>query len=325
MPKEYASHQRLLESEAVDVTISVYRACAGGYVGGGHVHPALLDAAREALAEAKESGVVADGYVARCGDDIDLVLLHGAPGAGRPVALDVFGKAASAGSRLRQHQGNGGVKVGGTELSFLPRASEPVLCLFTNKAPAGAWNLLAYRTFADPFVTPGLVSDPALREGFGFVVEDVAGTQTRFDVPVDLYELLDALRRGAFVTSVHSRATGEIAATVSRGSDPMIAIRCEQPFPAVEDALEGFTAQASTMRVDGVLVPVSGNGDASARSVPRAMGLGFQVTPERLVGPRDLLGDAAFDDLRRVALAAARSARTSAVVAAPVREVASPL
>lgn len=312
----------------MDVTISVFRACAGGYVGGGHVHPALLDAAREALAQAKESGLVSDGYVARCGDDIDLVLLHGASQrsvSGRSVALDVFGKAASAGSRLRQHGGNGGVKVDGTELTFLPRPSEPVLCLFTNRAPAGAWNLLTYRTFADPFVTPGLVSDPVLREGFGFVVEDASGAEHGFDLPVDLYRLLGALRAGAFVTRVHSRATGEVAAAVSRGADPTITIRCEQHFPTVEDALEGFVSQAATARADGVLVPVSGNGDASVRSMPRAMGLGFQVSPERLVGPRDLLGDSAFDDLRRSALDAARSVRTAAVLTAPAQQVGSPL
>ena len=309
----------------MNVTISVFRACAGGYVGGGHVHPALLDAAREALAGAKESRSVADGFVARCGDDIDLVLLHPPSAEARSVALNVFGKAASAGSRLRQHGGNGGVKVDGAELSFLARPSEPVLCLFTNKAPAGAWNLLAYRMFADPFVTPSLVSDPAVREGFGFVVEDPSGNVvSRFDVPVDLYRLLGALRSG-FVTQVFSRATGELAAVVSRGADPMMAIRCERPFPTVEDALEGFVAQAATACADGVLVPVSGNGDASARSIPRAMGLGFQVTPDRLVGPRDLLGDAAFEDLRRTALAAARATRTSAVLTAPGREVPSTL
>ena len=297
-------------------------------MGGGHVHPALMDAAREALAEAKESGLVSDGYVARCGDDIDLVLLRGAsqrPASGRAVALDVFGKAASAGSRLRQHGGNGGVKVDGAELTFLPRPSEPVLCLFTNKAPAGAWNLLAYRMFADPFVTPGLVSDPVLREGFGFVVEDASGTERCFDLPVDLYRLLDVLRAGACVTRVHSQATGEVAAAASRGPDPMIAIRCEQHFPTVEDALEGFVSQAATARPDGVLVPVSGNGDASVRSMPRAMGLGFQVSPDRLVGPRDLLGDSAFDGLRRTALDTARWIRTAAMLAAPAREVDSPL
>lgn len=307
----------------MDVTIGVYRACAGGYVGGGHVHPALLDAAREALSEAKESGIVADGYIARCGDDIDLVLMRGPGGAagdGRAVALEVFGRAASAGARLRQHAGNGGVKHSGAELGLVPRPNEPVLCFFTNKASAGALNLLMYRAFADPFVTPGLVSDAALREGFRFVVGDVEGAERSFDVPSDLYRLLDALRAGATITRVLSRASGESAAVASSGPEPMLVVRGESPFPAVEDVLEAFVAQAGSLAGESMLVPVSGNGDASARSVPRVMGLGFQLTSDRLIGPRDLLGDAAFDDVRRTTLTAARSARSAAVIA-PSREV----
>ena len=84
-------------------TVSVYRACAGGYVGGGHVHPALLDAAREALAEAKESALVADGFVARCGDDIGLVLLHDEPAGStsiRTLVTDLFERAHAVGVRL---------------------------------------------------------------------------------------------------------------------------------------------------------------------------------------------------------------------------------
>jgi fructose 1,6-bisphosphatase len=58
--------------------------------------------------------------------------------------------------------------------------------------------------------------------------------------------------------------------------------------------------------------------------MPRAIGLGFQVMPDRLVGPRDLLGDAAFDDLRREALQSARIARSSAAILAG-DEVSSPI
>jgi fructose 1,6-bisphosphate aldolase/phosphatase len=296
----------------VDVKISVFRACAGGYVGAGHVHPALLDAAREALAEAKASGTVADGYIARCGDDIDLVLLQsaGRPGA-REVAHEVFARAASAGSRLHQHGGNGGVRIEGTELSFVPRPSEPVLCFFTNKVRAGTFNLDAYRIFADPFVTGGLVTDAALRDGFRFVVRTPSGVDDAFDLPDDLYRLLDALRSGGAITEVRARASGEIAAVVSGGRDPSIVMRCESPFPSVEDALESFATRPASIGPQSALVPVSANGDATARAIPRVVGLGFQVMPERLVGPRDLLGDNAFDDVRREAMAVARRTRSA--------------
>lgn len=291
----------------MEVKISTFRACVGGYVGGGHVHPALLDAARESLAEAKESGAVADGFVARCGDDIDLVLLHEGDGVSS-LAHGVFASAASAGARLRQH-GNGGIKPDGATLAFVPRPSEPVLCFFSNKTAPGAWNLLMYRMLADPFTTPGLVTDPGMREGFSFQ----AGPDT-FDLPADLYKLLAELRSGARISAARSRSSGEVAAVVSAGSDPALLIRCEPPFPSVEDVLEAFSADPSP------LVPVSANTDPSARSMPRAIGLGFQVTPERLIGPRDLLGDAAFDDLRRAAVADARRSRNGSLLreSAPV-------
>ncbi|HYZ91800.1 MAG TPA: fructose 1,6-bisphosphatase [Actinomycetota bacterium] len=287
--------------------MSAYRACVGGYVGGGHVHPALLDAARERLAAAKESGAVADGYVARCGDDIDLMLLHdGRSCDARSIARDVFGAAASAGSRLRQH-GNGGVEIDGVELSLAPRPSEPVLFFFSNRSVRGAWSLLAYRMLADPFVTPGLVGDAAMREGFRFTVRDPDGS---YDLPADLYRFLAAVGRGARTVEVRSRTTDEIAAVVSGGTDPVLVVRCESPFPGVEDALEAFSVEGSSMG----LAPVSANADSTTRSIPRAIGLGFQVTPERLVGPRDLLGDAAFEEQRREAVAAARRTRNGAAI-----------
>jgi fructose 1,6-bisphosphate aldolase/phosphatase len=293
-------------------TVSVYRACAGGYVGAGHVHPALLDAAREALAEAKESSLVADGFVARCGDDIGVVLLHDEPVGSPSIAelvRDLFDRAHSVGVRLAQFGVNGQpVGVDGAELALNVRTSEPLLCFFSDKAAAGSWNVHLYRAFADPFNTPGLVVDPALREGFRFTVTggDAAGV---FELPSDLYRFLAAAGDDAArVGSVASRSTGEVGALCSTGTDPVMIVRCGSPFPAVEEVLEAFTvpyAFGSTLSGLSPLVPVSVNGDASSRGVGRAIGLGFQVTPERLIGPRDLLGDGAFDDARRQAAAAA--------------------
>jgi fructose 1,6-bisphosphate aldolase/phosphatase len=289
-------------------TVSVFRACAGGYVGGGHVHPALLDAAREALAEAKQSSCVADGFVARCGDHIGVVLLHGEPAGSRSIGAlvsDLFERAHAVGVRLHQHGINGKrVPVEGAELEFETRDSEPILCFFSDKAEAGSWNIHLYRAFADPFNTPTLVTEPGSRDGFAF---DVSGTT--FDLPGDLYRFLAATGiDGGRVSGVRSRATGDLVAVASPGSDPVLVVRCGSPFPAVEEVLEAFTvpyALGTTLGGPSPLAPVSANGDASTRSVGRAIGLGFQVTPDRLVGPRDLLGDAAFDEARRQAASAA--------------------
>lgn len=289
-------------------------------MGSGQVHPALLDAAREGLAEAKEAGAVADGFVARCGDDVDLVLMHAGGGSSaRSTALRVLERAAAAGARLRQHGVNGGVELDGIELGLVPRPSEPVLCFFSNRAGSGALNVHLYRSFADPFVSTGLVTDPALSEGFRFVTRDRAGIEDAFDIPSDMYRLLASVREGACITRVDSRACGETAAVASHGRHPMLLVRSESPFPGVEDALEAFAVQGpiGSGGPQGPLVPVSANGDATARSMPRVIGLGFQVSPDRLIGPRDLLGDAAFDDVRREALAWARSARSAAVARRP--------
>ena len=292
-------------------TVSVFRACAGGYVGAGHVHPALLDAVREAVAEAKDASLIADGYVARCGDDIGLVLLHG-EGAGsdsvRSLATDAFERAADVGRRLHQHGVNGHApEIDGAEMSFTVRDSEPVLCFFADKAGPGAWNVHLYRMFGDPFNTPALVSDAATSKGFRFYSNGVSSGW--FDLPDDLYRFLGvAGQTGSCVREVRSRATDEVGAVASGGRDPVSIVRCGSPFPSVEEVLEAFAVPYALGASSGgpsPLVPVSANGDASTRSLGRAVGLGFQVAPDRLVGPRDLLGDAAFDDARRQAVTAA--------------------
>jgi fructose 1,6-bisphosphate aldolase/phosphatase len=296
----------------VMTTVSLYRACAGGYVGSGHVHPALLDAAREAVSEAKTSALVRDGFVARCGADIGLVLLHEEPAGSSSIAAlvrDVFDRAHAVGVRLAQFGVNGhALPVDGAELVLSARDSEPVLCFFSDKAGPGSWNVHLYRAFADPFNTPSLVTDAPTREGFA--VDVVGGDRPgRYALPGDLYRFLAAAgREGARVTKVISTATGHTAAVASTGPDPVLIVRCGSPFPAVEEVLEAFTvayAFGTTFGGPSPLVPVSANGDASSRSVGRAIGLGFQITTDRLIGPRDLLGDAAFDGVRRQAAAAA--------------------
>ncbi len=281
-------------------------------MGAGHVHPALLDAARESLAEAKTAGLVADGYVARCGDDIGLVLLHTeTPGSAsiKALAADVFDRAADVGRRLHQFGANGhSPDVDGVELGLDVRDSEPVLCFLSDKAGPGSWNVHLYRMFADPFNTPALVADSRLAEGFAFAAKNGL-PRHEFDLPADLYRFLALARSpGTSVVEVRSKATGEIAAVASSGKDPVLVVRCGSPFPSVEEVLEAFTipyAFGASAGGPSPLVPVSANGDASTRALGKAIGLGFQVAPDRLVGPRDLLGDSAFDQARREAVTAA--------------------
>jgi fructose 1,6-bisphosphate aldolase/phosphatase len=300
----------------MSVVVSIFKACAGGYVGAGGVHPALIDAARESLSQSRETGRVRDGFVARCGDDIALVLLHDDADAARTLAERAFEGAREVGVRLAQHaaKGDGRHEIESVELSLRPRSSEPVLCFLSDKAGPGAWNVHLYRMFGDPFNTPSLVTDPELAEGFRFEVGN--GERKAFDLPGELYAFLRAAgTEGRVVREVISRATGEVVAAASAGPDPAFIVRCEAPFPTVGEVLEAFAfpyAVAGWLGADACpLMPVSTNDEASSRSggPPRAIGLGFQVTDERLVGPRDLLGDAAFEDVRRQALSAAEYLR----------------
>ncbi len=288
----------------MDATLSVFTGCAGGYVGTGGVHPALIEAAREAMAGAKESGRIRDGFVARCGDDIGLVCLHAGPREALDAfALDVFGQARVVAVRLAQHgSDNGGMRIDRAELTLQPRRSEPVLVFLSDQCGPAAWNVYLYRMFADPFNTPSLVSDSSLSEGFRFWI----GQGESYELPEDLHVFLRAAgTEGRCVTRVVSRATGATVAVASDGADPVLIVRCEPPFPKVGEVLEAFAFPF--MASGSPLMPVSTNDESSSRSdgPPRAIGLGFQASLDRLIGPRDMLADPSFDDARRRARDAA--------------------
>lgn len=58
------------------VTISAIKADVGGFVGHSAVHPELLGEARRRVREAVRGGLLIDGSVNACGDDVNLVMTH---------------------------------------------------------------------------------------------------------------------------------------------------------------------------------------------------------------------------------------------------------
>ncbi len=58
------------------VTISAIKADIGGYVGNSAIHPDLADAALERVDAAIGAGLLIDGAVNSCGDDVNLVMTH---------------------------------------------------------------------------------------------------------------------------------------------------------------------------------------------------------------------------------------------------------
>ncbi len=90
-------------------------------------------------------------------------------------------------------------------------------CSWPPGARAGAWNFHLYKTFADPFTTPGLVSDPSMHDGFVFEVHDlVERRRALFRTPEESYGLLACIGAPSryVVEHVFSKE-GAIAASTS--------------------------------------------------------------------------------------------------------------
>ena len=318
-------------------TLSIIKADTGGWVGHSGVHPEMVAAARAAVDDAR-GRLLIDADVATCGDDLSLIMSH-AHGVDAPAvhrfAWDVFQRTTviakelglyGAGQDILSDAFSGnlrGMGPGYAELSYTERPSEPVLCFLADKTEPGAWNLPLYRMFADPFNTAGLIIDPKMHPGYLFEVFDLyKDKRIVFDCPADIYDLL--LFIGApsryVVHSVTSKTLGEVAAATSTQrlsliagryvgkDDPVMIVRCQSGLPAVGEALEPFSfphAVAGCMRGShhAPLMPVAIDDAHPTRfdGPPRVACLGYQVKDGRLVGPRDMFDDPAFDRTRQQA------------------------
>jgi fructose 1,6-bisphosphate aldolase/phosphatase len=320
------------------VTLSIIKADTGGWVGHSAVHPDQMSAAREHIAAAIRSGLLLDGQVASCGDDLALIMTH-THGADddhvHSFAWDVF-KATTevarslglygAGQDLLKDAFSGnlrGMGPGYAELEFEERPSEPVICFLADKTEPGAWNLPLYRMFADPFSSAGLVIDASMHAGFVFEVYDLyAEKRLEFSCPEESYDLLMYIGAPAryVVHSVRSRKLGTVAAATSTQrlsliagkyvgkDDPVMIVRCQSGFPAVGEVVEPFSqafSVAGCMRGShhAPLMPVSVEDAHPTRfdGPPRVVALGFQVHEAKLGMSRDLFADPSFDRARQMA------------------------
>ncbi len=317
------------------ITLSIIKADIGGWVGHSAIHPALIDAANEKLGPAKKQGTLIDYYATYCGDDLQLITTHTfgvdsekihrlaweAFEHGTQVAKEL--KLYGAGQDLLSDAFSGNVRgmgPGVAEMEIEERASEPVLIFMADKTSAGAWNLPLFKMFADPFNTAGLVIAPALHKGFRFEVHDIrAHTKIFFECPEEIYDLLMFIGSpGRFtVKHVFSRADGNIGAVTSTErlsliagkyvgkDDPVMLVRAQQNFPAVGEVLEPFRYPwiiEGWMRGShyGPLMPTSQEQAHPSRfdGPPRVICLGFQLAEGKLVGPRDMFDDPAWDEAR---------------------------
>ena len=318
-------------------TISVIKADIGGFVGHSASHPDILDAASNALQEAKDKGLLVDYHVTACGDDLELIMTH-TKGEDHPdiheLAWNTFLKCTElakklglygAGQDILADSFSGNIKgmgPGCAEMEIEERPSEPIIVFMADKTSPGAWNFPLFKIFADPFNTAGLIIDPKLHEGFKFEVIDVYKDEViEFSTPEELYDMLvfvgamehygihRVFRKDGVIAAVASaQKVNLIAGRYVGKDDPVLIVRTQSGFPAVGEVLEPFAKPhlvAGWMRGShmGPLMPVSVCDATPTRfdGPPRVMALGFQVKDGKLVGPRDMFDDPSFDEARAIA------------------------
>jgi fructose 1,6-bisphosphate aldolase/phosphatase len=320
------------------ITISVIKADVGGYVGHSSMHPDIMDTAREELAKAKQKGILVDGYAAYCGDDLFLVMTHERGTNDTEVhklAWDTFQRGTEVAKKLKLYgagqdlladafSGNiRGAGPGSAEMEIEERPSEPLLVFMGDKTSAGSFNLPLYKMFADPFNTAGLVIADALHGGFTFEVHDIINhRKISFNAPEEIYDMLVFMGSPAHyaVKAVYSRSTGAVAAVSSTDKlaliagryvgkdDPTCIVRSQGEFPAVGEVLEPFAVPIIVegwMRGShqGPWMPCAVRDANPSRfdGPPRIACLGFQLANGKLIGPRDMFDDPAFEPARRQA------------------------
>jgi fructose 1,6-bisphosphate aldolase/phosphatase len=322
------------------ITISAIKADIGGYVGHSAIHPELLLESQRRVAAAIEQGLLIDGAVNSCGDDINLVMTHRRGVDAEPVhhfAWDTFVELTKvaealhlygAGQDLLADAFSGNVRGAGpgvAEMEILERPSEPFIVFAADKTAPGAWNLPLYKIFCDPFNTAGLIIDKTMHAGFTVEVHDlIERKRAFFNCPEDLYDLLvyigttgrfvikHVFRRGNLDEPVASTSTSRLSLIAGRcvgKDDPIMIVRCQSGLPAVGEVLEPFANPhyvSGWMRGshNGPLMPCALDDAHPTRfdGPPRVVGMGFQLADGRLTGPRDMLGDVSFDRARTQAL-----------------------
>jgi len=286
-----------------------------------------------------DDGLLIDAQVQKVGDDIALVMTHDL-GTDAP-AIHEFAwntflavtevartlKMYGAGQDLLSDSFSGNIKgmgPGCAEVEFEERKSEPVIIFLADKTEPGAWNLPLFKIFCDPFNTAGLVIDPSMHDGFEVEVHDVIEhKRVIFSCPEEIYDMLVFIGAQSryVVKRVYQKHTHNVAAVTSTErlnlmagryvgkDDPVMVVRCQSGLPAVGEVLEPFANPHLVfgwMRGShcGPLMPCKIDAATPARfdGPPRVVGLGYQIAHGKLIGPRDMLGDASFDRARQKAL-----------------------
>jgi len=180
---------------AEKITVSLIKADVGSIAGHSRPHPRMMEVASESLGRAVRDGLLADYYVTRCGDDMQLLMTHRKGENNREVhelAWNAFMAAANeakkmhlyaAGQDLLSDAFSGNVRgqgPGAAEMEFEERPTEPMLIFMADKCGPSAYSLPISKIFMDPFTTTGLVIDP--RAHLGYDIEIVDAQESRHEL-----------------------------------------------------------------------------------------------------------------------------------------------
>lgn len=257
------------------VTVSVIKADVGSP--GGHTKPslAMLELARNRVAQAVSDELLLDGRVTYTGDDTALTMVHFQGTSSSEVhgfAWDTFKVMTTiaqqqglyaAGQDLLVDAPSGNVRGAGpgvAELSFelcpKHRPAEAFMVFTADKCGPGMFNLPLYLAFASPMHNTGLLLSPDLYKGFVVTVIDMDHTEGDRIIQLSLPEehlLLAALLRNPdryAIETIHSRAYPDeqivsvaatrlhnIAGKYTGKDDPAAIVRVQKIFPAPEEIL----------------------------------------------------------------------------------------
>lgn len=245
-------------------TISVIKADTGSI--GGHNRPsdAMVNEAKEVLADAVAKGLLSDGRVTFTGDDIALLMIHSRGVDNSDIhkfAWDTFVATTAiakkqglygAGQDLLKDAFSGNVRgmgPGSAEIEIEERPAEPFAVFAGDKCGPGVFNYPLFSSFADPFHNAGLILAPEMRGGFTFHIMDVNYTEgdriITLKTPQDYYDIATLLRdpNHYVIESIIENAGGLTAAVASTSrlhniagkyvgkDDPVAVVRTQKQFP----------------------------------------------------------------------------------------------
>lgn len=210
------------------------------------------------------------------------------------------------------------------------RPAESIAVFAADKCGPGAYNMALYHAFADPSRSSGFLLSPDVGKGFKFLIEDMdfkaePGDPTHrlieLNSPEENIDILTLLRQidRYGVARIYSRAyPDEIAVAVSTDrlhnitgvyqgkDDPVMVIRNQKMFPAVEEIIDPFrltpliTGDARGSHTMPLMpVPIN-TAVAGAYCLPIVSCLAFSVNKEGKFSENgiDIFGNLAWDRYR---------------------------